>query len=289
MGINLSEVKFAYYSPKKKKKHTIKYSLQDINLKIDSKNEFIAIVGHTGSGKSTLVQLMNLLLLPTEGTTEIYNTTVTHKGIKNVKKIREKVGLVFQFPEYQIFEDTVLKDIMFGPKNYKIENPEEVAKEAAKILGIENLLSKSPFALSGGQMRKVAIAGILASKPEILILDEPTAGLDPTAKKELLEFLSSLNKDLQKTIILITHDMDVVAKYVNRVIVLKQGLIQYDGPKEELFKNEKVVKECNLDYPEVVKIMMKIKEKTGSDLDVYKYNIEDAYNEIVLKMGAKNE
>lgn len=288
MGINLSEVKFAYYTPKGKNK-IINYTLDGIDLNIESKGEFIAVVGHTGSGKSTLVQLMNALLSPTSGTVNVYGNIVTNKSKTKLKKIREKVGLVFQFPEYQIFEDTVLKDIMFGPKNFKIENPEEVSREVAKIMGIEDLLEKSPFTLSGGQMRKVAIAGILASKPDILILDEPTAGLDPNAKEELLQFLKDMNRNFEKSIILITHDMNVVSNYINRVIVLKSGEIMYDGKKTELFKNNKLIEDCNLDYPETVKLMMNIRNKTKVDLDVYQYNIEDAYKEIVKKMGVTNE
>ncbi|MFA5543466.1 MAG: ATP-binding cassette domain-containing protein [Bacilli bacterium] len=288
MGINLSEVKFAYYIPKGKNR-VINYTLDDINLSINSKNEFIAIVGHTGSGKSTLVQLMNALLIPTSGTVQVYDTVVTNKGNAKLKKIREKVGLVFQFPEYQIFEDTVLKDIMFGPKNFKMENPEVVSREVAKIMGIEDLLEKSPFTLSGGQMRKVAIAGILASNPEILILDEPTAGLDPNAKEELLQFLKELNTKFNKSIIVITHDMNVVSKFIDRVIVLKSGEVMYDGKKEELFKNKTIIDECNLDYPETVKLMMDIKERTKVDLDVFQYNIEDAYHEIVKKIGVSDE
>ncbi|MFA7367670.1 MAG: ATP-binding cassette domain-containing protein [Bacilli bacterium] len=288
MGINLSEVKFAYYIPKGKNR-VINYTLDDINLSINSKNEFIAIVGHTGSGKSTLVQLMNALLIPTSGTVQVYDTVVTNKGNAKLKKIRKKVGLVFQFPEYQIFEDTVLKDIMFGPKNFKMENPEVVSREVAKIMGIEDLLEKSPFTLSGGQMRKVAIAGILASNPEILILDEPTAGLDPNAKEELLQFLKELNTKFNKSIIVITHDMNVVSKFIDRVIVLKSGEVMYDGKKEELFKNKTIIDECNLDYPETVKLMMDIKERTKVDLDVFQYNIEDAYHEIVKKIGVSDE
>ena len=284
MGINLSKVSFAYFVPKGKNK-VINYSLKDVQLNINQNDEFIAIVGHTGSGKSTLVQLMNALIYPTLGSIDIFGSVVTKFPKIKLKPIRKKVGLVFQFPEYQIFEETVKKDIMFGPKNFGIDDPEKVATEAAEIMGITHLLERSPFKLSGGQMRKVAIAGILASNPDVLILDEPTAGLDPTAKEELLTFLSNLNQKMHKSIIIITHDMEVVSKYVKRVIVLKTGHIMFDGNKDDLFRNEEIVKECNLDYPEIVKVMMRLKEKLNIDIDVFKYKVEDAYHELLSKLG----
>jgi len=258
MGIKLHEVSFAYYVPKSKKK-PIHFTLKDINIDINSRDEFIGLVGHTGSGKSTLVQLLNALYLPTKGEIDIFGNVITYKSKIKLKPIRKTVGLVFQFPEYQIFEDTVLKDIMFGPKNFGIENPEQVAREVAEILGISDLLDRSPFNLSGGQMRKVAIAGILASKPEILILDEPTAGLDPLTKIEFLEFLKELNEKHHKSIIIITHDMDIVSKYLKRVLVLKQGNLMFDGPKNKLFENEKLLQTCHLDYPKMIRIMKALK------------------------------
>lgn len=284
MGINLSKVSYSYFVPKGKNK-IINYTLKDVQLNIDSNNEFIAIVGHTGSGKSTLVQLMNALIYPTKGTVNIFDNIVTNKPKIKLKPIREKVGLVFQFPEYQIFEETVKKDIMFGPKNFGINNPEEVAINAASIMGITNLLEKSPFNLSGGQMRKVAIAGILASNPDVLILDEPTAGLDPTAKEELLVFLTELNTKMNKSIIIITHDMEVVSKFAKRVIVMKKGNVMFDGTKDDLFKNEEIIRDCNLDYPEIVKIMKQLKDRLNVDLDVYQFTIEDAYKELAKKVG----
>lgn len=311
MGIELSRVSFAYYVPKKINQ-TIRFNLKDINLKIDEKDEFIAIVGHTGSGKSTLVQLLNALQFPTSGRIEIKEKNcVIEKNVcfdKDTKKYRKQLikkpkikfslkplrkytGLVFQFPEYQLFEETVLKDIMFGPKNFN--NDEELAKQKAKeiseIMGITDLLEKSPFSLSGGQMRKVAIAGILASDPDILVLDEPTVGLDPIAKKELLELLSKLNKEYHKTIVLITHDMDVVSEYVKRVVVLKDGKMMYDGTKEQLFKDERLVEECNLSLPTIVALLKKLKNKMDLDIDEYQYCLEDAFKEIYRKLGESNE
>ena len=235
MGINISKVAFTYFPNRKVEKN--KYILNDINLKISDKNEFIAIVGHTGSGKSTLIQLMNALVVPTIGSVEVDGNVVTYKKQKNLKKIRQKVGVVFQFPEYQLFEETVLKDVSFGPKNYKLDEPEERAKKAMSLLNIdEKYYERHPLILSGGEMRKVAISGILASDPEILILDEPTVGLDPFTKNELITLLEKIAKE--KTIIFVTHDMDVLWRVATRVIVLDDQKIVYDGDKYELFKDE---------------------------------------------------
>ncbi len=316
MGIKFSKVDFTY----NKNKNNIVNVNNDIDINIENNDEFIAIVGHTGSGKSTLVQLMNSLLIPTSGEIDIdyidkgndntkayyhikgdlkkpkYSYSLNSDKVKYksrviLKPLRRHIGLVFQFPEYQIFEETVLKDIMFGPKNF-LKNESDAEAEARKIaemIGITKLLDKSPFALSGGQMRKVAIAGILASNPDILVLDEPTVGLDPLTKEELLQFLKKLNEETHKSIILITHDMDVVCKYAKRVIVLNKGEVKYDGLKTELFKNEEIIKSCDLNYPNIVKIMMGLKEKLNIDFDVFQYTIEDAYKEIKSKVGGSNE
>lgn len=310
MGIKLSKVSFAYYVPKTLKKPVL-FTLKDINLNINSHDEFIALVGHTGSGKSTLVQLLNALKFPSIGKIDINGEYIINKEINNsidnkkyrkaliknpklkfkLKPLRKNTGLVFQFPEYQLFEETVLKDIMFAPKNFLNDEKEaeERAKKVSEIIGIEDLLDKSPFSLSGGQMRKVAIAGVLAADPEILVLDEPTVGLDPIAKKELLELLKELNEKYHKTIIIITHDMDVVSEYIKRVLVLKQGKLMYDGPKEDLFKNEELVEECNLGLPTIVKLLKKLKNKLNIDLNEYQYNLNDAYNEIKNKVGEHHE
>ena len=291
MGINFQEVSFAYYIPRKKRL-PINFILRDINLHIDFSGEFIAIVGHTGSGKSTLVQLMNALNLPTTGKVIIDDKVITAKPKFKLKNIRKQVGLVFQFPEYQIFEETVLTDIMFGPKNfgYSLEEARERAIEAAKIVGLEEeLLNRSPFTLSGGQMRKVAIAGIIASDPQVVVLDEPTVGLDPKTKEELLLFLETLNTEKNKTIILITHDMDVVGRFCKRVIVMKKGQVVFDGPKNELFLREDLKETYNLDYPEVMQIMRNIRNKLNIDLDVCQYTAYDAYCELKRKLGDKNE
>lgn len=315
MGINLSEVTFSY---RISKKGISKYAIKDINLNIKNNSEFIAIVGHTGSGKSTLVQTLNNLITPTFGSINVefddekgfvrydiqangkktkyclrrdLNKKIKYKSRVYLKPLRRHIGLVFQFPEYQIFEETVLKDIMFGPINFlkDEEKAESEAKRIAEMMGISDLLDKSPFALSGGQMRKVAIAGILASKPDVLVLDEPTVGLDPIAKRELLKFLKYLNEVEKKTIIIITHDMDVVGEYAKRVLVLKKGQIMFDGSKEELFKDSDLIDRCDLNYPSIINIMKSLKKKLKLDLDIYKYNIEDAFKEILKAKGEDHE
>lgn len=285
MEINFSKVNFSYNVLRKRQKTL--YTLKDINLNISEFDEFIAVVGHTGSGKSTLVQLMNALLLPNSGKLEILGTEINKKAL--LKPIRKRVGLVFQFPEYQIFEETVIKDIAFGPKNFGIENPEARAKEVAGIMGIEDLLERSPFTLSGGQLRKVAISGILASDPDILILDEPTVGLDPYTKAELLELLKTLNEEYHKSIIIITHDMEIVSRYLKRVIVLKQGEVIYDGDKDALFKKTDLFENYHLDYPETVKILQKIKSEFKLDIDVNQHSIQDTFQELVRVFGEKDE
>ena len=257
MGINFSNVGFTYDVKASK-------TLNNINLKINKNNEFITILGHTGSGKSTLVQLMNALNLPTSGTIEVMGTIVEKDNKPLLKPIRKSVGLVFQFPEYQLFEETVLKDVMFGPKNFykgKVDE-KEMALKALKMVSLdESLYDRSPFNLSGGQMRRVAIAGILASAPDILVLDEPTVGLDPRGKTELMEMLVQIQKDTNKSIIMITHDMNVVARYAKRCIVLNNGKIVYDGPKNEMFENRDFLLEHNLDIPDITKLANSLKNK----------------------------
>lgn len=280
MGINFSKVAFTYYPNKKIKKN--QYVLENCNLSINNKSEFIAIVGHTGSGKSTLVQLMNALILPTLGEVKVDENIISNKKHNNLKEIRQKIGLVFQFPEYQLFEETILKDVSFGPKNFGLSDPEERAKKALDIFKIsKEYYEKNPYRLSGGEMRKVAISGILASDPEILILDEPTVGLDPLTKKELIELLKKINYEQGKTIIIVTHDMDVLWNVATRVILIDDKTIIYDGSKVDLFKNEDFIKKHSLDLPEVVKIMKHLNEKLSLNMNIYQDNIENAYLEIM--------
>jgi energy-coupling factor transport system ATP-binding protein len=285
MEINFSKVSFSYNIPRKKR--PVIYTLKDIDLNIQEKDEFIAVVGHTGSGKSTLVQLMNVLLRPLKGKLKILGTEITKKTL--LKPIRRRVGLVFQFPEYQIFEETVLKDIAFGPKNFGIPDSEGRAREVAEIMGITDLLDRSPFTLSGGQLRKVAISGILASDPDVLILDEPTVGLDPFTKTELLELLKTLNTKYHKSIIIITHDMQVVSHYLKRVIVLKKGEIIYNGDKQNLFGKRDLYEKFHLDYPDTVQLLQAVKKEFNLEIDENKHSVEEAYQEIIKAFGEKDE
>lgn len=290
MAINLSKVSFAYQKPKKKEKAN--YALKDVNLKIDDKNEFITIVGHTGSGKSTLVQMLNCLLIPNEGFIDIDGKIISKKNERKIKlkNVRKKVGLVFQFPEYQLFEETIIKDVMFGPKNFELDDVERRAREALKKVGIkEEMFEENPFNLSGGQMRRVAIAGILASDPDILIFDEPTVGLDPLGKRELLDLLKKLNEEDNKTIILVTHDMDVVGEVSKRVIVLDKGRVVYDGDKVTLFKNEEMVRNHSLSLPNYVAMLKEIRNRLNLDINIYKFSLNEAYLELKRVLGDNYE
>lgn len=288
MGINIQGVTFKY------QKKSIDNILDDININIKKENEFIAILGHTGSGKSTLVQLMNSLLFPTNGSIRVHDYVITNKGLKykqqKLKLVRKYVGLVFQFPEYQLFEDTVLKDIMFGPKNFgKTESEaKNEAISSSRLLHIENILERSPFSLSGGQMRRVSIAGILASNPQILILDEPTVGLDPKSKDELMKVLKQIQHNTKKTIIMISHDMNVVAEYASRLIVLKDGKLVYDGEKQTLFNDLDKLHEFNLNLPECAQIALKLKNKGLISFDKFPLTIDELYN-VIINQGVQNE
>ncbi len=269
MAIQFKEVSFSYKGIKDQRYPAIK----NINLKIE-KGEFIGICGQTGSGKSTLVQHMNALLRPNLGEVHVFEHTIPLKKKEKVGPIRKKVGLVFQFPEYQLFEETILKDIMFGPRNFGLseEEAKEKAVEACELLELPvELYDQSPFRISGGQMRKVAIAGILAMEPEVLVLDEPTRGLDPRSAMEVMELFYKLHKNYNKTIVLVSHDMDLISKYANRIIVLKEGSIVFDGGKEELFSKEDFYN-YHLDKPETLKLMDYLHEKLNLP---YKYVFSD--------------
>lgn len=260
MGIQFKNVSYSYKGLK------IDYdAIRDIDLDIEGEGEFIALVGQTGSGKSTLVQHMNALLLPTKGKVVVFSHELPPKRREKINHLRQKVGLVFQFPEYQLFEETILKDIMFGPRNFKDtqKSAEAKAKKAASIVGIdESLYQQSPFRISGGQMRRVAVAGILAMEPKILVLDEPTRGLDPKGKNDLMAIFKNLHQKENKTIVLVSHDMDLVAQYAKRIIVLKEGNLVFDGPKEELFSHPDF-DTFHLDLPTPLKILKHLEKTTG--------------------------
>ena len=275
MGISFQEVSHYYPGPKRKQ---ITIALDDINLEISDKDEFIAIVGKTGSGKSTLIQHMNALKLPSKGNVKVFDSVITPKKNKNpkLKKIRKRVGFVFQFPEYQLFEETVLKDIMFAPLNFGFskEDAKKNAIKTLKLLHIEKIANKSPFSLSGGQMRKVAIAGILSYSPDIILLDEPTRGLDPKGGEEIMEIFYNLHKETHKTFVMITHDMDIVYKYATRVIVLNDTKITFDGNTEDLFSSD-IYKNNHLSKPEVLKLIDYLNEKNNYNLDYKTHTLEE--------------
>ena len=238
-----------------------KTALKNINLEIKD-NEFVGIIGHTGSGKSTLIQLFNGLLKPECGTVTVDDENINSKGIK-IKKIREKVGMVFQYPEYQLFEETVYKDIKFGLDNFGFDGDKDKrVKETASSIGIEeDILESSPFNLSGGQKRRVAIAGILALNPKYLILDEPAAGLDPYGRNLILDELYKIYKEKKITVILVSHSMEDIAKYADRIIVMNKGEIAIDDKPSEVFKREEELNNMGLDIPEISKIMNMLRKK----------------------------
>lgn len=278
MGINFQNVDFKY-----SKKASYK-QLDQVSLNINEKDEFVMIVGHTGSGKSTLVQHMNGLLFATSGRVEVFNINVIRSKKIKLKPVREHVGLVFQFPEYQIFESTVLEDIMFGPKNFgkSKEEAKQLAIQAAHRIGInDEILERSPFTLSGCQMRRVAIAGAMAINPDILILDEPTVGLDPKGKDELMNLLVHMHNETHKTIIMISHDMDIVASYAKRILVMDQGKLIYDGDKEGLFADEEFLRQHNLDLPVISTIAKGLKAKGFIQYDQLPLTKDELYDIIV--------
>ncbi|AMV61158.1 ATPase component of general energizing module of ECF transporter [Pediococcus damnosus] len=227
-------------------------ALKNISTKIED-NSVTAVIGHTGSGKSTFLQHLNALLKPTGGTVMIGNTTITSEtSNKNLKPLRKKVGIVFQFPENQLFAETVEKDIAFGPENFgsTAEEASKIAKEMITLVGLpESVLSRSPFELSGGQMRRVAIAGVLAMHPEVLVLDEPTAGLDPGGRREIMQLFGDLQKKQKFTIVLVTHQMEDVANYADHVIVMEHGKIVKEGSPRAVFANVEWLHEKQLDVP----------------------------------------
>lgn len=256
-------------------------ALDDISLDIPD-GQFIGIIGHTGSGKSTLVQHLNGLLKADEG--KIYfNGEDIYAKEYDMKKLRSKVGLVFQYPEHQLFEIDVFSDVCFGPKNLDLSQEEvkKRAEEALQMVGIsEEYYQQSPFELSGGQKRRVAIAGVLAMKPEILILDEPTAGLDPKGREEILNQIKKLQKETGITVILVSHSMEDVAEYVDRIIVMNDGKILYDAEPREVFKHYRELEEVGLAAPQVTYIMHALKER-GLDVDADATTIHEAAETIL--------
>jgi len=264
-------------------------AVNDICLDI-ADGEFIGIIGHTGSGKSTLIQHLNGLLKPDSGRILIDGEDITQKGY-DMKKLRSRVGLVFQYPEYQLFEETVYKDIAYGPSNLSLSSQEtdRRVREAVSFVGLdEKILTKSPFELSGGQKRRVAIAGVLAMEPHILVLDEPTAGLDPAARKDLLSRLKALHKEKNLTIILVSHSMEEIADTAQKAVVMSKGKIVAFDTVEEIFKKQELLTSIGLDTPQICSVFTELRKK-GIDLPDGVYNVDDAAQIIYSYLkGAKN-
>ena len=271
MDIKIENVFYTY----QKKASNSTLALNDVSFAIED-NDFVAIVGETGSGKSTLAQCLNALIIPDQGQIEVDNVIVSYKNrrSKKMRDLRKRVGLVFQFPEYQLFEETVEKDVAFGVKNFGVKGDEalEKAHRALAQVGLdESYYKRAPFDLSGGERRKVAIAGILAINPDILIFDEPTVGFDPASAKELMSLIVEMHKQ-GKTIIVITHDMDLVNEYAQKVFMLENGKLAFEGTPSELFIHAQNYD--RLDIPKVIKLALALKEK-GIDIDATKIRTID--------------
>lgn len=277
MQIIFDNVDYVYSSGTSFEKHALK----GINLKID-KGEFIGLIGHTGSGKSTLIQHMNGLLKATSGKIYFNGEDIYDKNF-DMRSLRSKVGLVFQYPEHQLFETSVYKDVSFGPRNLGLDKLEVDLRtyEALKMVGIdEDLIDASPFELSGGQKRRVAIAGILAMKPEVLILDEPTAGLDPRGRDEILDQIAKLHRENNITVILVTHSMEDVAKYVDRILVMNEGKLVMDREKVKIFSRYKELESMHLAAPQVTYVMNALKEN-GLPVNTEVTTVAEAREEIL--------
>ena len=259
MGIALENVSFIYQEGTP----LASTALSDVSLTIED-GSYTALIGHTGSGKSTILQLLNGLLVPSKGSVRVFDTLITSTSKnKDIRQIRKQVGLVFQFAENQIFEETVLKDVAFGPQNFGVseEDAEQIAREKLALVGIdESLFGRSPFELSGGQMRRVAIAGILAMEPAILVLDEPTAGLDPLGRKELMTLFKKLHQ-LGMTIVLVTHLMDDVAEYANQVYVMEKGRLVKGGKPSDVFQDVVFMEEVQLGVPKITAFCKRLADR----------------------------
>ena len=295
MQISLKNVSYTYNY----KTPYAREVLKDINLKIDE-GSYTVIIGKTGSGKSTLIEHINGLLLPTKGEVAVDNILIANPQskkerrelAKTLKILRQDVAVLFQFSEQQLFETSVLKDIIFAPLNYGVAEEKAIlkAKELIKLVGLdESYLDKSPFELSGGEMRKVALCGVLALEPKVLILDEPTVALDYQSREEIMAMVKRLKEEFDMTIVLVTHNMDYVLEYADKVFVLKNGEISFEGKVEDLFLNEQILKENSLELPEVLKFYKKL-EANNIVLDVFPRKYEELINALKNKIGSsRNE
>ena len=268
-----------------------KTAIEDVNIAI-KKGEFIGLIGHTGSGKSTLIQQLNGLLRPTSGTVLLNGKDIWEKK-KEIRKVRFQVGLVFQYPEYQLFEDTVIKDIGFGPRNMGLSQDEvnQRVMQAVDFVGLDHaLLEKSPFDLSGGEKRRAAIAGVIAMDPDVLVLDEPTAGLDPQGRDHLLSQIKAYHKQRQNTVILVSHSMEDIARVADRVLVMNESKVFLFDETAKVFSHAKELEQIGLRVPQVTKIMMKLHEN-GYPVDPAVFTLEQAVKEILplVQRGAAND
>ncbi len=262
-------------------------AIDNVDLEV-MPGEFLGIIGHTGSGKSTLIQHLNGLLRPTDGQILLDGTDIWERP-KEIRKVRFQVGLVFQYPEYQLFEETVYKDISFGPKNMGLEGEEidRRVRRAAAFAGIdEEMLEKSPFELSGGQKRRVAIAGVIAMEPKVLILDEPTAGLDPRGREAILAQLRSYHKQKGNTVILVSHSMEEIARNVDRIVVMSHSHKLMDGTPEEVFSRAGELLQVGLDVPQVTKVAMEL-QKRGLLADSSVYTIDELVRRLLALKGGE--
>ena len=283
MSIILDHINYCYSADSAYKVQALK----DVSLEIND-GEFIGIIGHTGSGKSTLIQHMNGLLKATSGHI-YYNGQDIYDNDYDLSKLRHKVGMVFQYPEHQLFETTNFEDVCFGPKNQGLskEECEKRALEALKLVGLkEKYYKSSPFELSGGQKRRVAIAGVLAMRPKVLVLDEPTAGLDPKGRDDILDQIAYLHKQSDMTVILVSHSMEDIARYADRIIVMNKGSVMYNGAPKEVFAHYQELEKIGLAAPQVTYIMHDLKEK-GLPVKVNVTTVEEAADEIMQALEKK--
>lgn len=286
MDISLQKVEYRYQenSPFER------LAIEDVSFNIPS-GSYVAVIGHTGSGKSTILQHLNALLTPSKGKVVIGDRTLEGgQKHKNLRSIRQRVGIVFQFPEQQLFEETVEKDICFGPLNFGI--PESEAKiravKALSEVGLsEEFLMKSPFDLSGGQMRRIAIAGVLAMEPDVLVLDEPTAGLDPRGRREIMDMFYKLHKERNLTTVLVTHSMEDAAHYADQIVIMNKGKVHRQGTPIEIFKEAEDLAAIGLNVPEVVRFQRKVEAKFGMKMERIHLNMEDFTDELAVYLQKK--
>lgn len=283
MDISLQNVEYRYQVNTPFERLAIK----DVSIDIPS-GTFLAIIGHTGSGKSTVLQHLNALLKPTEGQVVIGERLIpSHKKQKNLKEIRQRVGIVFQFPEHQLFEETVEKDICFGPMNFGVSEEEAKKRASAAISQVglpEEILHKSPFDLSGGQMRRVAIAGVLAMEPDVIVLDEPTAGLDPRGRREIMDMFYSLHGTRGLSTVLVTHSMEDASRYADQIVIMHNGEVYRKGTPKEIFSSPEGLLKLGLDVPEVVRFQLKMEKSLNIRFSKTCLTMDELTDEIAAAM-----